>query len=249
MKNTAKKTAKKAAKKTAKRRAVRKPAIEQPRDRIKGLRRVRAGDLVPHPKNWREHPESQRNALRGVLNQIGWADANIARELPDGRLQILDGHLRADLDAEYRVPVLVVDLDDAEAELLLASHDALTVSASQNADKLDALLDGLAIEDQALADLLAQVVHDSRAAPEPPAASSAVASADPTAAGDDDRLAGELAAAMQDDEAAAEVPVELPDVEIPESFALLVQVDGEADQRELYQRLTAEGYRCRVLTI
>jgi hypothetical protein len=26
------------------------------RDRIKELRRVRAGDLRPHPKNWRKHP-------------------------------------------------------------------------------------------------------------------------------------------------------------------------------------------------
>jgi len=36
------------------------------RDRIKELRRVRAGDLQPHPKNWRTHPEEQ-NALRGIL--------------------------------------------------------------------------------------------------------------------------------------------------------------------------------------
>jgi hypothetical protein len=44
------------------------------RDRIKELRRVRAGDLKPHPKNWRVHSESQWNALRGLLAEIGYAE-------------------------------------------------------------------------------------------------------------------------------------------------------------------------------
>jgi hypothetical protein len=29
------------------------------RDRIIELRRVRAGDLLPNPKNWRRHPDVQ----------------------------------------------------------------------------------------------------------------------------------------------------------------------------------------------
>src|SRR5437879_5041884 len=66
------------------------------RDRIKELRRVRARDLVPNPKNWRVHPKVQRRALRALLTEVGYADALIARELPDGRLQLIDGHLRAD---------------------------------------------------------------------------------------------------------------------------------------------------------
>jgi len=54
------------------------------RDRIKSLRRVKASELIPNPKNPRRHPESQRAALRGVLDQIGYADALLARELPEG---------------------------------------------------------------------------------------------------------------------------------------------------------------------
>jgi hypothetical protein len=61
------------------------------RDRIKELRRVRAGDLRPHPKNWRTHPEEQQNALRGILAEVGYVDALMAREMPDGSLQIVDG--------------------------------------------------------------------------------------------------------------------------------------------------------------
>jgi hypothetical protein len=36
------------------------------RDRVKSLVRVRAGDLLPNPKNWRKHPKAQADALRGT---------------------------------------------------------------------------------------------------------------------------------------------------------------------------------------
>jgi ParB-like chromosome segregation protein Spo0J len=83
------------------------------RDRIKELRRVRAGDLRPHPKNWRKHPEEQQNALRGILTEVGFVDALMVRELSDGALQIVDGHLRAETTPDSVVLVLVVDLDDS----------------------------------------------------------------------------------------------------------------------------------------
>jgi hypothetical protein len=37
------------------------------RNRIRELRTVRAGDLVPNPRDWRTHPQAQQDALRGVL--------------------------------------------------------------------------------------------------------------------------------------------------------------------------------------
>ncbi|MCP4549657.1 MAG: hypothetical protein GY835_24645, partial [bacterium] len=54
------------------------------RDRITELRRVKASELRPHPANWRTHPKAQQDALRGVLAEIGYADALLCRELPDG---------------------------------------------------------------------------------------------------------------------------------------------------------------------
>ena len=36
---------------------------------------------------------------------------------------------------------------------------------------------------------------------------------------------------------------------LPESFQLLVDCRDERDQRDLYERLVAEGYSCRVLVI
>jgi len=66
------------------------------RDRIKDFRRVSASLLCPNPKNWRTHNTRQRNVLKGILAEIGYADALLARELPDGSLQLIDGHLRAE---------------------------------------------------------------------------------------------------------------------------------------------------------
>ena len=104
----------------------------QIRDRIKELRRVKAGLLRPHPKNWRTHPQAQQDALRGVLAEIGYAGALLARELPDGSLELIDGHLRAETTPDMEVPVLVLDLDDREAAKLLAVHDPLAGMAEAN---------------------------------------------------------------------------------------------------------------------
>ena len=84
------------------------------RDRIKELRRVRASELLPHPQNWRTHPDNQRAALRGILVEIGYADALLVRETSDG-LQIIDGHLRAEITPDQKVPVLILDVTEEEA--------------------------------------------------------------------------------------------------------------------------------------
>jgi len=118
------------------------------------LRRVRAGDLEPHPKNWRVHPQGQRRALRGVLRQVGHADALIARELGDGRLELIDGHLRRDLDPDQRLPVLVVDLSAEEAELVLATLDPLAALAEPDPGALEDLLRSVRADSPAVQALL-----------------------------------------------------------------------------------------------
>src|SRR2546421_111574 len=113
---------------------------EQPiRNRIKGHLRVRAGDLVPHEWNFRVHPELQRDALRALYARVGFARSLLAYELPDGRLKLLDGHLRRDLDPDMLVDVEVLDVDDDEARALLLSIDPLAALA-QTQDQLRARL-------------------------------------------------------------------------------------------------------------
>jgi hypothetical protein len=108
------------------------------KDRIKKLSRIPANKLVPHPKNHRTHSDHQKRALQGLLDEIGWADALLVRETADG-FQILDGHLRQTMTTED-IPCLVVDLTDDEADLLLATHDAITGMAGTDQAKLDELL-------------------------------------------------------------------------------------------------------------
>lgn len=132
------------------------------RDRIVGLRRVRAGDLAPNPSNWRRHPERQARALRALLQEVGYADALIARELSDGSLQLLDGHLRQSLDPDQVVPVLVVDLDEAEADKLLLTLDPLAGLAVADPKSLAELLERVKTESAAVRDLLAGMARAAR---------------------------------------------------------------------------------------
>src|SRR3990170_1231517 len=111
----------------------------QVRDRIKELRRVRAAELRPNPRNWRTHPSQQQDALRGVLAEVGYADALLARELPDGSLMLVDGHLRAETTPEAIVPVLVLDVDEQEADKILLTLDPLAAMATASRDQLQAL--------------------------------------------------------------------------------------------------------------
>jgi hypothetical protein len=94
------------------------------RDRIRELRRARASDLLRNPKNWRRHPKAQADALRGLLAEVGYADALLVRELPDARLMIIDGHLRAETTPDALVPVLVLDVTEEEADKILLTLDS-----------------------------------------------------------------------------------------------------------------------------
>src|SRR5262249_15271700 len=103
--------------------------VPAPRHRIKGHRRVRAGDLVPHELHPRRHPEAQRAALAALYEEIGFARSLLAYELPDGRLKLIDGHLRQSLDPDLEVEVEVLDVNDEEARKLLLSLDPLVLLA------------------------------------------------------------------------------------------------------------------------
>src|SRR6516162_1982494 len=127
------------------------------RDRIKELRRVRASELLRNPRNWRTHPTAQARALRALLTEIGYADALIARELSDGQLQLIDGHLRCETTPDMEVPVLVLDVTEAEADKLLATLDPLACLAEANRETLSTLLATVDTDSAAVQALLANL--------------------------------------------------------------------------------------------
>ena len=128
----------------------------QIRDRITELRRVPASELIPNPKNWRRHPENQRDGLRTVLERVGYADAVIARETDKG-LVLIDGHLRAETTPDALVPVLITDLDEAEADEVLATLDPLAALAEPDVDQLVKLLGGIEGPDESIQALLEDI--------------------------------------------------------------------------------------------
>jgi hypothetical protein len=65
----------------------------------------------------------------------------LAYELPDGRLKLLDGHLRRDLDPDMEVDVEILDVNDDEARALLLSIDPLAALAETQTQLRDRLLE------------------------------------------------------------------------------------------------------------
>lgn len=184
------------------------------RDRIKELRRVPAGDLLPNPKNWRTHPDSQRNALRSVLADVGYADALLVRERDDSQLELIDGHLRAETTPDSLVPVLVLDVNALEADKILLTHDPLAAMAGADSQKVSDLVNACEFEHPQIVAML-----------------------------------DELEKEIHQQSWPFDDPSERPEVEIPESFQVVIECNGEHEQEQVYQRMRKEGYRCRVLTL
>lgn len=117
------------------------------KDRVKEFKRVKASSIKPHPKNWREHPSKQVSVFNEILDEVGFADVLIVYESERyGGLVLVDGHMRAGLLQSEVVPVIVLDIDDNEAEVLLTSFDPIGEMSTVNQDKLESLKNDLGVE-------------------------------------------------------------------------------------------------------
>lgn len=127
---------------------------------------MRAGDVAPHPNNPRLHPPAQLDPLRGLLEAVGKAGTLSAyySKRNGGKLTYWDGHGRRDLGPGELWHVAIYDLTDEEVDLLLVSHDEITLLAERDARLQSQLLAGLEAEDQALDALLDQLRLDAQAA-------------------------------------------------------------------------------------
>jgi hypothetical protein len=124
------------------------------KNRIKELRQIKVSDIKANPKNWRTHPISQQNAMKGILDEIGYADALMVRETPEGYV-LIDGHLRTEIaNPDEVVPALVVDLTEEEADLMLATFDPIGEMAGRDEMKITELLNSVNSSNAQVTELL-----------------------------------------------------------------------------------------------
>jgi DNA modification methylase len=124
------------------------------RGRVTEMRLVPADQLIANPANWRRHPQAQQRALSAVLDEVGFAGAVIAREDEDGGLVIIDGHARAEMVGDATVPVLVTDLTEAEADVVLATYDPIGAMAQKDHEAFTALASRIDTANETLLSLL-----------------------------------------------------------------------------------------------
>lgn len=121
-------------------------------NRIIGAGSENPEQLLANPKNWRIHPPHQQKALESVLNKVGWV-AQVIVNKKTGHL--IDGHLRVQTamrNNQKEIPVLYVELSEAEEDIILASLDPISALAYADIELLKNLMESLD-EDPTLADL------------------------------------------------------------------------------------------------
>lgn len=119
------------------------------RNRIVGHEMVLASTLVPHPKNPRMHPESQRAAVTAALDEVGFVQEIIVNKRSG---YMLNGHLRADIatNKEAMVPVAYVDLDPMEESKMLAALDATGGMALIDEERMSKLIGELNLDSESI---------------------------------------------------------------------------------------------------
>lgn len=92
-------------------------------ERIREFRRMRVGDLLPHPGNNKLHGGDQLAAISGLLSRYGKVDALLAFPADGlgpagdfGTLMLWDGHGRQTIHPDETWCVAVTDLTRAEAK-------------------------------------------------------------------------------------------------------------------------------------
>jgi len=132
------------------------------RNRIIEFKTIKAKDLLDNEGNWRLHPRAQKDAMDGILNEIGIADSLLAyhSERNGGALTLIDGHLRKSINPEQEWSVQVTDLNDKEADLLLSMLDPLAGLAQMDANKYLELMEQVNTDDWAIREVLRKLSNE-----------------------------------------------------------------------------------------
>jgi DNA modification methylase len=136
------------------------------RSRIVGHGDVKPEDLLANPLNFRRHPGTQMDALRGSMKELGWLKTILINKTTG---HVLDGHARVEEAMRQglpSIPATIVELSPEEERLALAVLDPITEMATRDQDILDQLLADVETQDAGLQALLDELAGKE---PEPPA--------------------------------------------------------------------------------
>ena len=162
---------------------------------------------------WKEPSgESAATALAAIV-KARHLRPQVARSLPvETKARALAGVLDPGEGVAASL-VVVLHLDEREAEKLLALHDPLAALAETDDDVLSELIAQVETENEAVRKLLDEMLNEPGLLPD--------------TAGDGPP----------------------PEVEIGELYQVVIECPDEAQQRAVYERLVAEGLKCRLLTL
>lgn len=135
---------------------------EQWKNRIIKVTEEAPDQLLANTKNWRIHPHEQQQVLEGVLNEVGFVTGVIQNDRTGA---IIDGHLRCEIaisKGQKTIPVIHVDLTEAEEAEILATFDPISAMAATDKEKLDSLLREVQSSDAAVMQMLAEMAERER---------------------------------------------------------------------------------------
>jgi hypothetical protein len=135
------------------------------RNRIVGEGEQPASQFIANPGNWRTHPQNQRDAMRGALNEVGWVQRVIVNRQTG---YLVDGHERvwqALQNGDASVPYVEVDLSPEEESYVLATLDPIGAMAVADREQLDALLREVQSGEAGVQAMLAELAEKSGVVP------------------------------------------------------------------------------------
>lgn len=129
------------------------------KNRIVGQGEVKLDEILFNPRNWRIHPLHQQDALKGVLEEVGWVQQVIVNKRTGN---LIDGHLRCQLAAREgndTIPVVYVDVSEEEEALILSTLDPIAGMAATDKEKLDDLFRQFNSDNENVQKLIADIAE------------------------------------------------------------------------------------------
>lgn len=129
------------------------------KNRIIGSGEEPLDQIMFNPRNWRIHPLHQQDALKGVLEEVGWVQQVIVNQRTGN---LIDGHLRCQLAAREgndTIPVVYVDVSEEEEALILSTLDPIAGMAVTDKEKLDDLFRSFNSDNENVQKLIADIAE------------------------------------------------------------------------------------------